>query len=179
MRIVLGIAGGIAAYKAPDLVRHFRRAGHEVRCVVTSAGSRLVAADALAAVSGNPVATELFPADGSMPHITLARWASCIVVAPATADLLSRCAYGLADDLLTTLILAADPQVPVVYCPAMNTVMWHKPVVREACARLSGHGARMVDPVPGDLACGETGIGAMAPPETILAAVAALDVGGG
>ncbi|GDY13426.1 hypothetical protein LBMAG53_23040 [Planctomycetota bacterium] len=177
MRLLLGIAGGIAAYKTPDLVRHLRRRGHEVRCIVTAAGSRLVAVDALAAVSGQPVATSLWPDDGTMPHIALARWAEGLLIAPATADLLARTSLGLADDLLTTVLLAVEPTVPVWWCPAMNTQMWNKPPVQEHLARLRGWGHRIIGPVPGDLACGESGLGAMETPERIAAAVSGSGAG--
>ena len=172
MHVLYGIGGGIAAYKAPEVVRALRRAGHEVRCVVTESGARLVAADALVAVSGAPVATTMWPGDGTMPHIALARWCDALLVAPATADLLARFALGLADDLLTTLFLALEPAKRVVLAPAMNTVMWDKPVVQGHVATLRGAGARIVAPVPGDLACGETGVGALAPPEAIVSALA-------
>lgn len=172
MHVLYGIAGGIAAYKAPEVVRALRRAGHEVRCVVTDSGLRLVTPDALAAVSGHHVATSMWPGDGSMPHIELARWADTLLIAPATADLLARCALGLADDLLTTLFLALEPAKPVLFAPAMNTVMWDKPVVQSHVRTLRERGARFVDPVPGDLACGERGVGAMAPAEALVAALA-------
>ena len=171
MRILLGIGGGIAAYKTPDLVRQARKAGHEVRCVLTSAATRLVARDALAAVSGARVADTLWSDDGSMPHIDLARWAERLVIAPATADLIARLALGLADDLLTTLALATEPAIPRIVAPAMNTVMWNQVVVQGHVATLKGRGVRIVDPVPGELACGETGVGAMAEAPAILAAL--------
>jgi len=172
MQVLYGIGGGIAAYKAPEVVRALRRAGHSVRCVVTESGCRLVAPDALAAVSGAPVATTMWPGNGGMPHIELARWCDALLVAPATADLLARFALGLADDLLTTLYLALEPSKRVVIAPAMNSVMWDKPVVQAHVAALRGTGARIVAPVPGDLACGETGVGALATPEAITAALA-------
>lgn len=172
MQVLYGIAGGIAAYKAPDVVRALRRSGHEVRCVVTENALRLVTPDALAAVSGHPVATSMWPGDGGMPHIQLARWAEVVLVAPATADLLARCALGFADDLLTTLFLALEPGKRVVFAPAMNTVMWEKPVVQGHLRTLRSGGARIVDPIPGDLACGEHGVGAMATAEALVAALA-------
>lgn len=171
MRVLLGIAGGIAAYKTPDLVRHLRRRGHEVRCVLTGAGARMVAADALAAVSGERVEREMFPGDGRMPHIDLARWAECLLVAPATADVIGRFAQGLADDLLTTLHLALDRGKPVWIAPAMNTQMWEHPAVQANVALLASRGVRAIGPVPGDLACGEQGVGAMEAPERIAAAL--------
>lgn len=172
MRVLYGVSGGIAAYKAPEVVRALRRAGHEVRCVVTESGQRLVTPDALAAVSGNAVATTMWPGDGAMPHIQLARWCEALLIAPATADLMARCALGLADDLLTTLFLALEPGRRVVFAPAMNTVMWEKAVVQGHVRTLKAAGARFVDPVPGDLACGEQGVGAMAAPEALAAALA-------
>ncbi len=171
MNVLLGIGGGISAYKAPEVVRALRKHGHAVRCLVTDSGTRLVAADALVAVSGAPVATTMWPGDGSMPHIDLARWCNALLVAPVTADLLARFALGLADDLLTTLVLALEPDKPLWLAPAMNTVMWEKPQVQAHVTTLTGRGARFIAPVAGDLACGESGVGAMASPETIAAAV--------
>ena len=165
MRLLLGITGGIAAYKGPELVRALRRRGHTVRCVLTESARKLVAADALVAVSGEPVSCALFPGDGTMPHIDLARWCEGLLVAPATADVLARLALGLADDLLTTLHLALEPAKPVWLAPAMNTVMWEKPVVQSHLRTLTERGAHIIAPVSGHLACGESGIGAMADPE--------------
>lgn len=167
MRILLGISGGIAAYKAPDLVRRLRERGHEVHCLLTTAGERLVTPAALAAVSGRPVARDLWQTDGSMPHIDLPRWCECLLVAPATADRLARFALGLGDDLLATSYLALQADRPVVLAPAMNTVMWDKPIVQQHLASLRERGHHIVAPVPGDLACGEQGVGAMAEPTVI------------
>ena len=171
MNIVLGISGGIAAYKAPEVVRALARRGHTVRCVLTAAAQRLVTAEALAAVSRQPVATSAWTADGSMPHIDLARWADTVLVAPATADVLARFALGLADDLLTTLFLALEPAKRVILVPAMNTVMWQKPVVQGHVATLRAGGAQILAPVEGNLACGEQGVGAMVDPEAIAGAI--------
>lgn len=171
MRVVLGITGGIAAYKSPEIVRALRRRGHAVRCVLTANGARLVARDALAAVSGEGVHESAWPGDGSMPHIDLARWAEALIVAPLTADTAARFALGLADDLLTTLFLALEPDRPVLLAPAMNTVMWNKPVVQGHLTTLVAGGARLVAPVEGHLACGEDGVGAMAAPDAIAEAL--------
>lgn len=171
MRILLGIGGGIAAYKTPDLVRKLRAAGHHVRCILTSAGSHLVAPAALAAVSNERVHDSLWTDDGSMPHIDLARWAELVLIAPATADLLARTALGLADDLLTTTVLAVEDDRPLWFAPAMNAVMWNKSVVQSHVATLRQRGARIMDPVPGELACGEIGLGAMADAAEIVAAL--------
>ena len=172
MQVLYGIAGGIAAYKAPEVVRGLRRAGHEVRCVLTANAVRLVAVEALVAVSGQAVATTMWRGDGSMPHIELARWGEALLIAPATADLLARCALGLADDLLTTLFVALEPGRPVIFAPAMNTVMWEKPIVQAHVRSLRSAGAKIIEPVAGDLACGEQGVGAMVAPEALVAALA-------
>ncbi len=171
MRLVLGIGGGIAAYKTPDLVRRLRERGHEVRCVLTANAGRLVAKDALATVSGSPVRDTLWH-DGGIEHIDLPRWAEGLLVAPATADLLGKFAHGIADDLLTTLFLALEPQKPVWLCPAMNTVMWDKPQVQGNLKLLVERGARTIGPVGGILACGESGMGAMSDPTAIATAIA-------
>ncbi len=172
MNVLYGISGGIAAYKAPEVVRALRKSGHAVRCVLTENAARLVAPDALAAMSAQPVASTMWPHDGSMPHIELARWAGALLVAPVTADCLAKFALGLADDLLTTLFIALEPEKPVLLAPAMNTVMWNKPAVQAHVATLKSRGARFAMPIAGDLACGESGVGAMAAPETLAAALA-------
>jgi phosphopantothenoylcysteine decarboxylase/phosphopantothenate--cysteine ligase len=171
VRLILGIGGGIAAYKTPDLVRRLRERNHEVRCVLTANAGRLVAKDALATVSGSAVRDTLWH-DGGIEHIDLPRWAEGLVVAPATADLLGKFAHGIADDLLTTLFLALEPQKPVWLCPAMNTVMWEKPQVQGNLKLLVERGARTIGPVGGNLACGESGMGAMSDPTAIATAIA-------
>ena len=171
MNILLGISGGIAAYKTPELVREFRQRGHTVRCVLTSAATHLVSAEALAAVSQQPVSTTAWVTDGSMPHIDLPRWCDAFVIAPATADILARCALGLADDLLTTAYLALEPGRRVICAPAMNTQMWNKPIVQAHVATLKKAGVTILDPVPGNLACGEQGVGAMVEPSVIVGAI--------
>jgi phosphopantothenoylcysteine decarboxylase/phosphopantothenate--cysteine ligase len=171
MNVLLGIGGGIAAYKAPELARALLKRGHAVRCVLTAAGARLVTAEALAAVTRQPVATSLWTSDGSMPHIDLARWCDALLIAPATADLVARLALGLADDLLATAFLALEPAKRVLLAPAMNTVMWDKPQVQAHVAALRAGGATIIAPVAGNLACGEQGIGAMVEPEAIAGAL--------
>lgn len=171
MKVLYGISGGIAAYKAPELVRALRRNGHVVRCVLTDNGARLVSKHALATVSGHAVADSMWAETGAIEHIDLARWCDAMLVAPATADLIARFALGLADDLLTTLHLALEPDKPVWIAPAMNTQMWEKPVVQGHVAALVDRGVRLIGPVAGDLACGEKGVGAMAAPDAIVAAV--------
>jgi phosphopantothenoylcysteine decarboxylase / phosphopantothenate---cysteine ligase len=171
MKILYCISGGIAAYKAPEVVRALAAAGNLVRCVLTENATRLVTPDALAAVSRHRVETTMWPHDGSMPHIELARWCEALLIAPATADVLAKLALGLADDLVTTLFLALEPQKPVWIAPAMNTVMWNKPSVQEHVKQLRQWGAKIIEPVPGELACGENGIGAMAEPAAIASAL--------
>lgn len=174
MRIVLAISGGIAAYKTPELVRALRRDQHEVRCVLSRAAARLVSVHALAAVSNQAVYQELWTEDGSMPHIDLPRWCDAFVIAPASADCMAKCALGLADDLLSTSVLALEPDKHLLLAPAMNTVMWQKPIVQQHLHTLREQGAGIIDPVAGDLACGESGVGAMADPTVIAEAVAHL-----
>jgi phosphopantothenoylcysteine decarboxylase/phosphopantothenate--cysteine ligase len=171
MQVLLGISGGIAAYKGPEVVRALRRKGHAVRCALTENATRLVAPDALTAVSGQRTTVTMWPGDGTMPHIDLARWANALVIAPATADCLAKLALGLADDLLSTLFLALEPHVPVWLAPAMNTQMWQKPIVQAHLKALREGGAKIIAPVEGELACGESGVGAMASPEAIAAAL--------
>ncbi len=171
MRLILGIGGGIAAYKTPDLVRRLRERGHEVRCVLTANAGRLVAPDALATVSGSAVRDTLWH-DGGIEHIDLPRWAEGLLVAPTTADLLGKFAHGIADDLLTTLFLALEPDKPVWLCPAMNTVMWDKPQVQGNLRLLVERGARTIGPIGGNLACGENGMGAMSDPAAIANTIA-------
>ncbi len=173
MNVLYGISGGIAAYKSPEVVRALTKLGHSVRCVLTENAQRLVAPAALAAMSRATVTSSMWTPDGSMPHIELPRWCDCLLIAPATADLLAKCALGLADDLLTTLFMAIEPSKPIIMAPAMNTVMWNKPIVRKHVAELRQAGVRFLEPVPGELACGEVGIGAMLEPEAIAAAVKA------
>jgi phosphopantothenoylcysteine decarboxylase/phosphopantothenate--cysteine ligase len=172
VNVLLGISGGISAYKTPDLVRHLRRAGHAVRCVLTANAAHLVAPAALAAVSGYPVAQDLWAERGEIGHIELARWAQVLLVAPATADLLAKFALGLADDLLSTIHLARDAGVGLLLAPAMNTRMWVQPAVQANLATLVARGARVIGPVAGGLACGEEGIGAMAPLDDLVGAIA-------
>jgi phosphopantothenoylcysteine decarboxylase/phosphopantothenate--cysteine ligase len=169
-RILVAVGGGIAAYKAPELVRALRRAGQKVRCVLTPAAQRFVTPLVLQTVSGEPVRSELFDPleEGRIDHITLADWAELVVVAPATADLLARMRHGIADDLVTTLLLAT--RAPVLVAPAMNVNMWSHPATRENAAALRERGVRFVGPEAGELACGWEGPGRMAEPAAIVEA---------
>lgn len=191
-RVVLGVTGSIAAYKSAELVRLLTKAGIEVTVVMTRAATEFVAPLTLATLSGRPVTVELFgtpigptagwemgdaatlsdpspSARSSIEHIRATREADLIVVAPATANILGKVASGIADDALSTTILAST--VPVLYCPAMNTRMWEHPAVRANVKLLLERGASFVDPESGELACGEFGAGRMAEPEAILSTV--------
>jgi phosphopantothenoylcysteine decarboxylase/phosphopantothenate--cysteine ligase len=163
-RILLGVTGGIAAYKSPDLVRRLRERGAEVQVVMTEAAREFVTATTFQAVSGRPVRTDLWDAaaEAAMGHIELARWADLVLIAPATADFLARLATGQADDLLTTLCLATE--APVAVAPAMNHVMWSNAATRANAATLQQRGIRIFGPGSGDQACGEVGEGRMLEP---------------
>ena len=177
-RVLLIISGGIAAYKCPDLIRRLGERGARVRCVLTRSGARFVTPLSLAALSGDKVYEDLFSLtdENEMGHIRLARDADLVLVAPATANLLARLAAGIADDLATTVLLAAD--VPVMVAPAMNVRMWEHPATQANLALLEGRGVRRVGPAEGDMACGEWGMGRMAEPEDIVAAIADLFAAG-
>ena len=163
-RILLGVTGGIAAYKSPDLVRRLRERGAEVQVVMTSAAREFVTSTTFQAVSGRPVRTDLWDAaaEAAMGHIELARWAELVLVAPASADFLARLATGQADDLLATLCLAT--QAPIAVAPAMNHLMWENPATRANIATLAGRGVHVLGPAAGDQACGEVGEGRMLEP---------------
>lgn len=172
-RVLLIVAGGIAAYKCLELIRRLREREVRVRCVVTRAAKELVSPLALAALSGEKVHDELFSLteEAEMGHIRLAREADLVVVAPATADILAKMANGLADDLASTLLLATDK--PVLAAPAMNPVMWTHPATRRNVARLREDGVEILGPAEGDMACGEHGPGRLVEPETLLEAILA------
>jgi len=170
-RILLVISGGIAAYKSLDLIRRLRERGVEVRTVMTEGATHLVTPLAVAALSENRVATDLWALtpDGELGHIRLARDPDLVVVAPATANLLAKMAHGIADDLASTLLLATDR--PVLVAPAMNVVMWEKPVTQANMATLRERGVRQVGPGFGPMACKESGAGRMAEVAEIVAAI--------
>jgi phosphopantothenoylcysteine decarboxylase/phosphopantothenate--cysteine ligase len=173
-RVIVGVSGGIAAYKTPDLVRRLRDAGAEIQVVTTAGAERFVTPLTFQAVSGRTVRADLWDrdAEAAMGHIELARWAELILIAPATADLIARLAAGMADDLLTTLCLASE--VPVAIAPAMNRVMWDHAATRANLATLRDRGVTVLGPADGAQACGETGAGRMLEPPEILAGAAAL-----
>ena len=167
-RILLGVTGGIAAYKAAELTRLLRRAGAEVQVVMTAAATLFVGELTFQALSGRPVRVELFdPAhEAAMGHIELARWADLVLVAPASADFLARLASGRADDLLSTLCLATS--APVAVAPAMNRLMWSNPATQANLAILDDRGVHRWGPAEGDQACGESGPGRMLEPAELL-----------
>lgn len=173
-RILLGVTGGIAAYKAPDLVRQLRAAGAEVRVVMTPAAEAFVTPLSLQSVSGHPVRSRLLaPEDeAGMDHIALARWAEAVLVAPATADFMARLAAGLADDLLATLCLATA--APIALAPAMNRQMWQAGATCHNAQVLADRGVRLFGPEQGEQACGEHGPGRMMEPAELVRALARL-----
>lgn len=173
-RLLLAVCGGIAAYKIPELVRRLKQRGHAVRCCVTPEALEFVTPLVLQTVSGEAVRQHLFDPleEGRIDHIALADWADAVVVAPATANVLARMAHGIADDLVTTLLLAT--RAPVLVAPAMNVNMWEHPATRANVAVLRERGVRFVGPEAGELACGWEGEGRMAEPGTIEGAAALL-----
>ena len=172
-RVLLIIAGGIAAYKSLELIRRLRERGLAVRCVLTRAGAEFVTPLAVSSLSGDKVYGELFSLtdEAEIGHIRLSREADLVVLAPATADLIAKMAVGLADDLASTALLATN--CPVLIAPAMNPVMWQHPATRRNVARLVEDGIQLIGPNAGDMACGEEGPGRMAEPDQILAAILA------
>ena len=172
-RILLAISGGIAAYKTPELVRALRGAGHEVRCALTPEAERFVAPLSLQAVSGETVRRDLFDPgeEGEIDHIGLADWADLVLVAPCTANLMAKMAHGLADDLVTAVLLATRAQVLVA--PAMNVNMWTHPATQANLEILRTRGLSFVGPDAGELACGWEGQGRMSDPAVIVEAVQA------
>ena len=175
-RILLGVTGGVAAYKAAYLARRLVEAGAEVRTVMTESATRFLGPTTLAAVTGSRPWLDLFGGPSVSPHIELARWAEVIVVAPATAATLARFATGLSEDLLSATVLAS--RAPLVVAPAMHTEMWQHPATVRNLAAITADGAVVVGPARGALAGGDVGPGRMVEPEEILAAVAVLFGGG-
>ena len=167
-RVVLGICGGIAAFKAAHIASLLRQRGAEVKCIMTEHATKLITPLTMREISGNPVAVSMF---GDMPefnveHIALARWADIFVIAPATANILGKVACGIADDMLSTTIMAT--KAPVLFVPAMNSNMYLNPVVQDNMARLKRFGYEIMEPASGHLACGIIGIGRLPEPEEIV-----------
>ncbi|HET7802378.1 MAG TPA: bifunctional phosphopantothenoylcysteine decarboxylase/phosphopantothenate--cysteine ligase CoaBC [Humibacillus xanthopallidus] len=168
MRVVLGVSGGIAAYKAASLLRLFTEHGHDVTVVPTAAALEFVGAPTWSALSGKPVATDVWTSVHEVPHVRIGQSADLVVVAPATADLLAKAAHGLADDLLTTTLLTA--RCPVAFAPAMHTEMWEHPATQANVATLRSRGAHVIDPAVGRLTGKDTGAGRLPEPEQLYAA---------
>ena len=172
--IVVGVTGGIAAYKTAMVVSRLVQRGAEVRVVMTESATRFVAPLTFQTLSGNAVHQSMWERSESFDsaHIGLADWAEACLIAPATANIIAKMAHGLADDLLSTTVLALE--VPLLLAPAMNDRMWHKAAVQENVSRLSRWGYHFVGPAEGRLACGTAGPGRMAEPEEIVAALESL-----
>jgi phosphopantothenoylcysteine decarboxylase/phosphopantothenate--cysteine ligase len=164
-RIVLGVSGGIAAYKACELLRRFTESGHDVRVVPTASALNFVGAPTWSALSGNPVSAEVWESVHEVPHVRIGQHADLVVVAPATADMLAKAAHGLADDLLTNTLLTA--RCPVVFAPAMHTEMWEHPATQENVATLRRRGAVVIEPAVGRLTGVDTGKGRFPDPVEI------------
>ena len=167
-KIVLGVTGGIAVYKAVDLVSRLRKQGCEVRVMMTEHAQQFVTPLTFKEISGNQVAVSMWSSNQefNVEHIALANWADAFVVAPATANIIAKMAYGLADDLLSTTLLAA--QAPIVVCPAMNTGMYENVATQENIAKLQGRGITVMPPAVGKLACGTSGAGRLPEPQEIV-----------
>ncbi|WRZ60386.1 bifunctional phosphopantothenoylcysteine decarboxylase/phosphopantothenate--cysteine ligase CoaBC [Streptomyces sp. NBC_01294] len=164
-KVVLGVSGGIAAYKACELLRLLTESGHEVRVVPTAASLNFVGEATWAALSGNPASTEVWESVHEVPHVRIGQSADLVVVAPATADMLAKAAHGLADDLLTNTLLTA--RCPVVFAPAMHTEMWEHPATQENVATLRRRGALVIEPAVGRLTGKDTGKGRLPDPQEI------------
>ena len=169
MKIILGVGGGIAAYKAAELARLLMQDGHEVQAVMTAAAEEFVRPMTFAALTGRKVLTDLFAIESAIEHISVAQEHELLAIAPATADLIAKMAHGLAGDFLTTLYLAFTG--PVVIAPAMNVNMWQHPATQANLETLRKRGHIIVEPGSGYLACGMTGPGRLAEPEAIAQAI--------
>jgi len=171
-KVILGVTGGIAAYKACELARLLCKDGHEVTAVLTDEATQFVSELSFAALTGRRAYRELFRgAEGTVEHVPLARWAELLLIAPATANILGKLASGLADDLLSCVAATAMGRVPIILAPAMNESMWQNPFVRKNVAALEGVGCLVVPPGTGELACGEVGQGRLADLPEIMRAV--------
>ena len=167
--IIVGVTGGIAAYKAAELVSLLGKQGHDVRCIMTEAAQQFITPLTLQTLSGNPVYTDMFQLqqnpEWKVEHIGLAHWADCVLIVPATADFIGKAANGLADDLLSTCVMATE--APVYFAPAMNDNMYQNPLVQRNIQLLRDAGYGFIDPIEGNLACGTSGKGKMAAVEKI------------
>lgn len=176
-KVLIGISGGIAAYKAAEVVSKLVQQGHDVRAVMTPAATRFVTPLTFAALTGKKVLTSVFPDENSTdreviyPHLYPATETDLFAVFPASADVIARLACGMGDDVVTTSALSLKAGCIRIFCPAMNTQMWEQPVVQDNCRRLTGYGWRQIGPAEGRMACGSVGMGRMSEPETILEAI--------
>src|ERR1700694_4685334 len=171
MRVALLVSGGIAAYKLVDLASALTQAGGQVRVAMTASAARFVGAPSFRGVTGNPVLTGLWAADGAPePHVFLGDWAQVVLIAPATANVIGRIAHGQSNDVVTATVLAA--RSPIVVAPAMNDAMWSKPAVQDNIATLRERGMSVVEPESGHLASGHAGPGRLAPTAKLLDALA-------
>lgn len=175
-KVIVGVTGGIAAYKSAELIRLLVKDGHEVRCIMTTHAQAFITPLTLQTLSGNPVYTDLFARqenpEWQVEHIGLAHWADCFLIVPATANFLGKVAHGLADDFLSTCVMATS--APVYFAPAMNDQMYSNPLVEQNIQTLKQHGYGFVEPLEGELACGTYGKGKMASPEQIAAVLKCL-----
>ncbi len=171
-RIVLGVSGGIAAYKACELVSLLRKAGAQVRVVMTRSATQFVSPMTFETLSGNRASVDMFDRAWEIEHIALAKWADLLLIAPATANLMAKIAHGIADDLLST-VAVANPS-PIAIAPAMNTVMWRSPANQANLALLQSRGVHIIGPACGLLACGDDDVGRMSEPKDILAALSGI-----
>jgi len=170
--IVLGVTGSIAAYKSADIIRQLRKKGFRVLVVMTKDAERFITPLTLASLAGEDVYRDSFDSQGSfssMAHIELAKKAAAVLIAPATANIIGKMACGIADSLLTGVVLAT--KAPIVIAPAMNTTMYQNTIVQENCLRLKKHGMHFIDPIEGGLACGEVGEGHIAEIEDIVSGI--------
>src|SRR5690242_4777912 len=164
-RVVLGVSGGIAAYKSCELLRRFTESGHDVTVVPTAAALEFVGAPTWAALSGKPVAADVWTRVEAVPHVHIGQHADLVVVAPATADIMAKAAHGLADDLLTNTLLTA--RCPVLFAPAMHTEMWEHPATQANVRTLRERGAVILEPASGRLTGADTGPGRLPEPAEI------------
>ena len=173
-RICLGVTGCIAAYKSAEIASRLVQAGAEVTVVMTESATHLVGPITFEALTGRPVYAQMWESHApfAMEHIAVADWAEVVLVAPATGNIIGKAASGIADDLLSTVIMTVD--VPVMFAPAMNTRMWKNPIVQANVERLRKAGYHFVEPEEGNLACGAVGVGRLADPQRIIAALAEL-----
>jgi phosphopantothenoylcysteine decarboxylase/phosphopantothenate--cysteine ligase len=183
MKVLLGVTGGIAAFRACDIALLLDRAGHPVRVVMTEGAQQFVAPLTFETLTRQAVATRLWapPAQPNVEHIELAQWPDVLAIAPATANVIGKIAHGIADDMLTTVVLATLPATPIVMAPAMNTRMWQNPIVQRNVQLLQSLDPRyrFVPPREALLACGDYGEGALATPADIVAEILAAGAAGG